>query len=316
MSRAGFIALLLSQLPFGCSAGGTSDALVVGKVGTGGTGSGTLGSGGAFVLQEDGGLGTSNALSAHIESPPGTTVSFVTLSCTAQCAEVLAIAEGGHAPYTFAWEDGSTNPERHVCPSSSTSYKITVTDSGYRSPEFSQDPQTVEASVTANVLDCSRDGGSGGSMGTDAGAGGCDATVLDTITPSIVDSTVSYFSGGTPLPAGRYAVAYADGCIKYDPSFGAWTVNGQPTFEYLIVGDTTTSPIAVAPGTFSPSIFIPGGFATFDECVTANLAQAPYAFDFAGGKLGVYNNDFQPKDNVAGTNGRNPAWSLARLACR
>jgi hypothetical protein len=39
-------------------------------------------------------------------------------------------------------------------------------------------------------------------------------------------------------------------------------------------------------------------------------------FDFDGGPLGVWLNDTPYLDNVAGDNGRNPAWSLVFLqAC-
>jgi hypothetical protein len=34
------------------------------------------------------------------------TVTFITLACDGDCADVLAVATGGFAPYAFRWEDG------------------------------------------------------------------------------------------------------------------------------------------------------------------------------------------------------------------
>ena len=53
------------------------------------------------------------------------------------------------------------------------------------------------------------------------------------------------------------------------------------------------------------------GDTNFDDCVA--MSQGLFAdITFAGGKLGIYNNDFKPEDNVAGTGG-NPTWRLDRL---
>jgi hypothetical protein len=87
-------------------------------------------------------------------------VHLITLSCSDDCAAVQAVGTGGHPPYTYAWEDGSTNPVRKVCPTADTGYSVRVTDTG-QTGELQQLPQTVQASVTAAVLSCP-DGGGGG----------------------------------------------------------------------------------------------------------------------------------------------------------
>ena len=72
----------------------------------------------------------------------------------------------------------------------------------------------------------------------------------------------------------------------------------------------------MAPGTAVRPVPLGVGYGTFDECVAANLMPSvtpPLDFTFAGGELGMYNNDYQPADNVPGTNGRNPTWRLDRL---
>jgi hypothetical protein len=104
---------------------------------------------GSFVGGDASGGGP---LDAHIEVHH-VTVSFVTVSCAGPCADVVAVPTGGQAPYTFAWEDGSTNPARHVCPTSKTSYLVKVTDTG-SSGEFSRAAQTVQAPLTADVISC------------------------------------------------------------------------------------------------------------------------------------------------------------------
>ncbi len=63
-------------------------------------------------------------------------MTIVTIACGEGCAEVEAVATGGQAPYTFTWEDGSTNPVRRICPSAMTEYEVTVTDAGVSGGEF------------------------------------------------------------------------------------------------------------------------------------------------------------------------------------
>src|ERR1700722_2706071 len=111
--RARFVGLSLAALALGCgSSGGNEYGLDVG----------TDEGGSSFFLgsADASGLG---ALDAHIEQNH-VTVTFVTLSCTGPCADVVAVPTGGHAPYTFKWDDGSTSASRRVCPTTSTSYVV------------------------------------------------------------------------------------------------------------------------------------------------------------------------------------------------
>jgi hypothetical protein len=164
----GFLTCLVS----GCSAGG-APPLDVGIDGSGGSKGGpsaTAGNGGErIVLIPD--AGRASALSAHIESPPGISVEFITLSCDDACADVKAVVRGGYPPYVLSWEDGTTQPLRHVCPSESTVYGLTVTDAGISSSEFHKAPATVQARLTASVIACP-DGGSGMRDGGVAGPSG------------------------------------------------------------------------------------------------------------------------------------------------
>jgi hypothetical protein len=173
MSTSSVFMPFASALLLGCSAGGASHALVVGNEAAGGSSGGTPGGGGGIEFADD--ASASNALSAHVESPPGMTVTFVTLSCSKRCADVLAVAKGGFPPYTYKWEDGSPNAPRRVCPGSTTNYVVTVTDSGSTSAELARPPQTKTASLTADVVTCPPDGGA--TPTNDAGA--CDSVAAD-----------------------------------------------------------------------------------------------------------------------------------------
>src|SRR5688572_20132739 len=108
--RTVFTYASLPALAVACSAAGEPSPLVVGSEGRGPNGD--SGGGGTVPIQPDG--GGSNAFTAHIEHH-GAPVTIVAL-CTNDCAEVEAVASGGYRPYTFVWEDGSTNPVRRLCP--------------------------------------------------------------------------------------------------------------------------------------------------------------------------------------------------------
>ena len=135
---------------------------------------------------------------------------------------------------------------------------------------------------------------------------------------SDVFGNVVTFNGGVGIPPGRYRIIYVDGCMKYSSSED-WSVNayaaGDPTgTDRFWVVDGAMNQIVVPPGT-SGYLVGSGGFADFDECVTANLALPPIDFDFAGGPMGVWLDDDPYADNVPGLGGRNPTWKLTLLDC-
>jgi hypothetical protein len=159
VARSSSVWLVFSSLvALGCSASGESSHLSLGNDGTGGTRGTVGGSGGGSLAIATSDAGSSRALSAHIESPRGITVTFVTLSCTNECADVMAVGNGGFPPYMFSWEDGSTSAVRRVCPTSSTDYRVSVTDTGVASTEFKRPATTVQAPLGATVIRCP-DGG-------------------------------------------------------------------------------------------------------------------------------------------------------------
>lgn len=144
---------------------------------------------GAFT---GGGASGSGALDAAIQENH-VTVTIVTLNCAGDCADVEAVATGGHPPYSFGWDDGSTNAKRRVCPTSSTSFGVKVTDTG-STGEFARSPETVHVPLTARVLAC-LDGGA-----SDAGA--CaSATDAFNVAATFVTSGAN--------PAGAWSYGYS-----------------------------------------------------------------------------------------------------------
>lgn len=114
-------------------------------------------SGGAAGLA---GAGSSrNPLSVDITDVAAMMIEIVTLSCAGECAEVQAVARGGNPPYAFAWNDGSTEAIRELCPTETSSFEVTATDTAIETDEFSYEGSSETARVTANVLECETDAG-------------------------------------------------------------------------------------------------------------------------------------------------------------
>jgi hypothetical protein len=140
----------------GCGATGAPPDQRVGTEGNGGAAGSFGGPGGLGGISQEGGV--SNPLNTRIEKD-GVTVTIVTLACAGECADVVAVATGGHPPYSFEWEDGSTSAARRVCPTADTSYRVSATDTGIPGGEVPVPPKTASAALTADVLDCPPDGG-------------------------------------------------------------------------------------------------------------------------------------------------------------
>jgi hypothetical protein len=143
----------------GCGGDGGGRGLRVGMNGPeGGGNAGVAGidnpSGGA-----SGGLDVmEHALAVEVQHE-SLAVELVTLRCAGECAEVEAVATGGHPPYTFAWDDGPTDAMRMLCSDATTTFGVAVTDTGIDTEELSYAARTERAEVTAAVLSCSDDGG-------------------------------------------------------------------------------------------------------------------------------------------------------------
>src|SRR6185312_1662454 len=111
----------------------------------------------------------------------------------------------------------------------------------------------------------------------DVGRPLCD---FGTLVSDVFGETVLW-NGGAAIPDGHYRMTYVDGCMKYS-SGQDWSVNAYadgPDTLYVVGNGVRIAP---APGTVG---FLEGqgGFASFDACVSANVAgDTPFEFDFDG----------------------------------
>ncbi|HEX3769217.1 MAG TPA: hypothetical protein VHV30_00060 [Polyangiaceae bacterium] len=92
--------------------------------------------------------------------------------CPGQCADLTATAVGGVAPYTVTWGDAGAGATIHVCPSATTTYAATVTDSAGQQGEFARPNGTAAASAAVTV------GSTCAAPAPDSGAPSSQAKVL------------------------------------------------------------------------------------------------------------------------------------------
>jgi hypothetical protein len=200
-----------------------------------------------IVGDDDAGFGSfdnanaPDALAAHIEENR-IAVTFVTLSCSKSCATVQAVATGGHPPYSFAWDDGPTGATRTVCPTSTRSYALTVTDTGLTG-DLVRPSATADASLTANVIACPE-------AGAPVDAGGPSA-------PPVYWATWDGFTAGTPgagqghlsPPGGDVQIAYSGEVGAGSAKTGDTTLSGvgQVTFLPASTYESATVPNAPPP---------------------------------------------------------------------
>jgi hypothetical protein len=178
---------LLTCAAIGCSAAGRERITVGIAPGAAGSG-GATGTAGQALFDDGAGLGgragsgnsvgqTESPLTVHVEDLKSLTLEIVTLKCAGDCADVLAVARGGHAPYTFRWEDGSNLAQRHVCPKASMLLSVSATDTAIPNAEFPYAAQTAQAQVKADVLVCDAPGMPGKPCDKRASPGSFDPVV-------------------------------------------------------------------------------------------------------------------------------------------
>lgn len=121
------------------------------------------------------------------------------------------------------------------------------------------------------------------------------------------------WADGAAVPAGPYAVAYEDGCMRYHP-FQGWTVHNLEgeSFSWWLVSMFAEIRVLRAPGTTGSETGV-DAFGSFEACVDANRALPEVGFEHAGGPLGLWLSDHPRDDNVGGVDGRNPSWRLYKL---
>jgi sulfatase modifying factor 1 len=109
--------------------------------------------------------GRGAGFSVAIEDSAHVALKSVTLNCAGDCVDVQAVADGGVQPYTYVWSDGASGPTRHLCPNSTATFTVSVTDAGVTGGEFARPPRTTQASLTVEAPSCAQAGPSGPEAG-------------------------------------------------------------------------------------------------------------------------------------------------------
>ncbi|MGZ6538391.1 MAG: hypothetical protein ACXVEB_08465, partial [Bacteroidia bacterium] len=151
-------------------------------------------------------MSTANATVA-ITQPPLLSVSISGAGspvCAGSCVTLNATGSGGTPAYTFSWTpSGTMTPSYYVCPSSTSTYTVTITDSqgcvGNATTSLSVIPLPSTTLTTTNAT-C------GLNNGSISPTGGCSYSWMSTGTPSIGTSL-------TGLGAATYTVSITcSGC--------------------------------------------------------------------------------------------------------
>ncbi len=199
--RSSVLGLLLAAgFAAGCGSGAKAYSLDVGGDDGGGQGL-MLGSGGDASVA---------SLSVSASASAGSTP-----LCPGMCTTLTATARGGRVPYALKWDHGlaTDGGPVTVCPSATTTYTVTATDSsGQSGGELSAATLTGSAKVTVEVSASCMDAG---------------PRVLDGSCDSLADTFVADGAGANPVPPWSYGWTATLG--------GAFTI--YPTY-YPVTPDT------------------------------------------------------------------------------
>jgi hypothetical protein len=120
----------------------------------GAAGSTLIGTGGNGGLVEG-----NDTLTVRVEDIKQLTIEVLTVACRGDCADVEAVAHGGNPPYSYVWEDGSSDAKRHVCLVANGTLKVNATDTAIKVPEFDYQAHTATDEISTIVLGCGPDAG-------------------------------------------------------------------------------------------------------------------------------------------------------------
>jgi hypothetical protein len=215
-----FAIVATSAFAASLAAGCGSQALTVAIQGDAGT---TSDATGAFSSNDAG-----EVFTADIENTSHVVLTTATLACNGDCIDVQAVAGGGNAPFTYRWSDGMTGASRHLCPTSMTTFTVSITDTA-RAGEIGSAAQTVTASI---ALSCS-DGGAG----TTGGQGPCIENPLLDGTPAAVGGTATDWDVCAPANAATFTNPDAPGSnVVTPPSAGK-------DFAFIAPGGSISNPL-------------------------------------------------------------------------
>ncbi|MBL7893020.1 MAG: SBBP repeat-containing protein [Bacteroidia bacterium] len=133
----------------------------------------------------------------------GTTVTAIGSSvCPGSCAAVTANGAGGTSPYTYSWSTGATTQNISPCPVSTTTYTVTIRDTGGNtSTSIAVVTVNPPVNVTTNPTGITCNGGTGSVA---AAAGGGSSPYVYNWSNSQTTQTI------TGLAPGNYTVTVTD----------------------------------------------------------------------------------------------------------
>jgi hypothetical protein len=127
------------------------------------------------------GVDGSTGFSVDIEDSNHVVLTKTNSTCDGDCIDLQAVTQGGNPPFTYKWSDGSTGATKHVCPKSSSSLSVSVTDSP-TTGELASSAQTVTAQLAITCSDA-------GSAPVDAGVCAQNLSFEGTAMPNIDTNT-------------------------------------------------------------------------------------------------------------------------------
>lgn len=127
---------------------------------------------------------------------------------------------------------------------------------------------------------------------------------LGDVTPDILSSAVSFYSGGGPLVAGTYRVQYVNGAMEYANCMPTqcWSVNTIGAGFHVVYNGGTAD------------VLFPASTNTFPNQAGAEAENTGKIIDIVhtGGTIGVFLNDTNYGDNQPGA--PNPTFKLLRIS--
>ena len=114
----------------------------------------------------------------------------------------------------------------------------------------------------------------------------CVPISYNTITPSVMNSNITYFEGGKGFEAGLYTITYTGGALKFNSKNATWSV-----WNYFINYNSGRAEVR------APAAGSPYTYSSIEAAQTA-LANSYVAIQHSGGPIGIYLSDNPYTDNV------------------
>jgi len=102
------------------------------------------------VTVTNGGCTSTASVTVNVTTVTATATPTTSPLCIGQCTNITATGSGGTAPYTYLWGGGQTTAVINVCPITTTTYPVTITDANGCSGTASATVNVITVTVTGN----------------------------------------------------------------------------------------------------------------------------------------------------------------------